>query len=71
MHYSSAAYILIWALSSVGNARKYEPIWPDLDSRPLPTWYDEAKIGVFMHHGPCTVPGFGSASVVSGHKSMN
>ena len=50
----------------MGNARKYEPLWPDLDSRPLPTWFDEAKIGVFMHHGPCTVPGFGLSTVNSG-----
>ena len=26
----------------------YTPDWPSLDSRPLPAWYDEAKLGVFM-----------------------
>ena len=26
----------------------YSPDWPSLDSRPLPAWYDEAKLGVFM-----------------------
>ena len=65
MRSSSAILIFILALS-VGDARKYEPLWPDLDSRPLPTWFDEAKIGVFMHHGPCTVPGFGLSTVDSG-----
>ena len=25
---------------------KFEPNWASLDSRPLPQWYDEAKIGM-------------------------
>jgi hypothetical protein len=25
--------------------KKYEPTWDSLDSRPLPKWYDDAKIG--------------------------
>ena len=24
---------------------KYEPDWKSLDSRPLPQWYDDAKVG--------------------------
>lgn len=24
---------------------KYKPTWDSLDSRPLPQWYDDAKIG--------------------------
>jgi hypothetical protein len=23
--------------------------WEELDSRPLPVWYDEAKFGIFLH----------------------
>ena len=38
----------------------YTPDWNSLDSRPLPSWYDEAKIGVFMHWGIYSVPSFGS-----------
>jgi alpha-L-fucosidase len=26
---------------------KYQPTWESLDSRPLPQWYDDAKIGEF------------------------
>lgn len=37
--------------------KKYEPTWESLDSRPLPKWYDEAKVGIFMHFGPYAVPG--------------
>lgn len=24
---------------------KYQPTWESLDSRPLPQWYDDAKVG--------------------------
>ena len=28
--------------------KRYKPTWESLDSRPLPEWYDEAKIGEFF-----------------------
>ncbi|XP_063531738.1 tissue alpha-L-fucosidase [Cydia strobilella] len=40
--------------------RRYSPDWDDLDTRPLPQWYDEAKIGIFLHWGVFSVPSFGS-----------
>ena len=36
---------------------KYTPDWESLDSRPLPEWYMDAKVGIFMHFGPYAVPG--------------
>ncbi|KAF2901668.1 hypothetical protein ILUMI_04511 [Ignelater luminosus] len=39
---------------------KYAPTWESLDKRPLPKWYDEAKIGIFLHWGVYSVPSFGS-----------
>lgn len=42
------------------NITKYTPTWDSLDSRPLPQWYDEAKIGIFIHWGVFSVPSFGS-----------
>ncbi|XP_037939404.1 putative alpha-L-fucosidase [Teleopsis dalmanni] len=39
---------------------KYEPNWESLDKRPLPNWYDEAKVGIFLHWGIYSVPSFGS-----------
>jgi alpha-L-fucosidase len=38
----------------------YEPNWESLDLRPLPQWFDEAKIGIFLHWGVFSVPSFGS-----------
>ena len=35
----------------------YQPTWDSLDSRPSPAWYDEAKLGIFVHWGPYSVPG--------------
>ena len=39
---------------------KYTPDWTSLDSRPLPTWYDDAKVGIFIHWGVFSVPAFRS-----------
>jgi len=36
----------------------YEPNWKSLDARPLPTWYDEDKIGIFLHWGVFSVPSY-------------
>jgi alpha-L-fucosidase len=38
----------------------YKPDWDSIDSRPVPLWFDDAKIGIFSHWGVYSVPGFGS-----------
>ena len=40
---------------------RYQPNWESLDTRPLPKWYDEAKIGIFLHWGVFSVPAVQSA----------
>jgi hypothetical protein len=53
-------FVLIVIFSSFvwpGKGVHYQPNWASLDARPLPSWYDEAKIGIFMHFGPYSVPG--------------
>jgi alpha-L-fucosidase len=40
--------------------QQYTPDWTSLDSRPLPAWYDESKIGIFIHWGVFSVPSFSS-----------
>ena len=44
-------------IKSIG---QYTPDWQSLDSRPLPTWYDDSKFGIFIHWGIFSVPAFGS-----------
>ncbi|CAL4059919.1 unnamed protein product, partial [Meganyctiphanes norvegica] len=39
---------------------RYTPDWSSLDSRPLPQWYDDAKVGIFIHWGVFAVPSFTS-----------
>ena len=59
----SYIFVLILGKSAFGltidkrKTPKYTPDWDSLDSRPLPDWYDDAKIGIFMHFGPYAVPG--------------
>lgn len=36
----------------------YSPEWKNLDTRPLPQWYDSAKIGILVHWGVYSVPCF-------------
>ncbi|KAK8801113.1 hypothetical protein WA158_001884 [Blastocystis sp. Blastoise] len=38
----------------------YDPSWESVDSRPLPNWFDEAKLGIFIHWGVYSVPAFKS-----------
>ena len=38
---------IIFASICCGYAQ-YKPTWESLDSRPLPSWYDEAKFGIFI-----------------------
>jgi alpha-L-fucosidase len=41
-------FIIINCLSSRGLSQ-YTPDWTSLDKRKLPSWYDESKIGIFIH----------------------
>ncbi|KAG0430352.1 hypothetical protein HPB47_022771 [Ixodes persulcatus] len=47
--------VYLWASAAVA---RYEPTWESLDARPLPAWYDQAKVGIFLHWGVYSVPGY-------------
>lgn len=40
-------------------AKRYEANWASLDQRPTPTWFLDAKFGVFIHWGVYSVPAYG------------
>ncbi|CAN8021386.1 unnamed protein product [Ixodes persulcatus] len=42
------------------SSRRYTPDWKSLDTRPSPSWFDEAKVGIFLHWGVFSVPSFKS-----------
>ena len=53
--------LLLLIVTKQANATdSYQPNWKSLDSRPLPPWYDESKLGIFIHWGVFSVPSFGS-----------
>ena len=53
---------VILSLSYIGgiHSTRYDPTWESLDKRPLPNWYDQSKVGIFIHWGVFSVPSFGS-----------
>lgn len=38
------------------SGKTYEPTWKSLNSRPIPQWYDDVKVGIFLHWGVYSVP---------------
>ena len=55
----STLSILLTLINTVQSSR-YTPDWDSLDKRPLPEWYDNSKIGIFIHWGVFSVPSFRS-----------
>jgi len=50
---------------------KYQPSWRSLTSHPCPTWFRDAKFGIYTHWGPYTVPEYGGSSdALAGERGM-
>ncbi len=45
-------------LPDLSKAKNTTATWEDLDARPNPAWWGEAKFGIFIHWGPYAVPAF-------------
>jgi alpha-L-fucosidase len=51
------AIILLLCMSAIfANSQPYENTWESLDSRPIPSWFEDAKFGIFIHWGVYSVP---------------
>jgi alpha-L-fucosidase len=46
---------------SIHAQKKYEPTWESIDSRPVAPWFEDAKLGIFIHWGPYSVPAYSPA----------
>jgi alpha-L-fucosidase len=57
---SCLAAICVASIATTSTTTRYKATWESLDSRPLPQWYDDAKIGIFIHFGVYSVPSFKS-----------
>ncbi|ADW69278.1 alpha-L-fucosidase [Granulicella tundricola] len=56
-----AALSAVLSLSFIATAqapRHYQPTIESLDQHPLPQWFDDAKLGIFIHWGLYSVPGW-------------
>ena len=43
-------------------AAQYEAAWESLDARPVPAWWQDAKLGIFIHWGAYAVPAYAPTS---------
>lgn len=50
--------LLVGVIVTLASGR-YSPDWASLDQRPLPSWFDEAKFGIFIHWGVFSAPAYG------------
>ena len=55
-------FLALSALSSAQPAAQYQPTIASLDTHPLPQWYANAKLGIFIHYGLYSVPGWAPLS---------
>ncbi|WP_077921121.1 alpha-L-fucosidase [Spirosoma sp. 209] len=46
------------SLAQSAAAGPYQPTWSSIDSRPVPTWFEDAKFGIFIHWGVYSVPAY-------------
>jgi alpha-L-fucosidase len=52
--------VIVYCYLVAVTEQQYTPDWASLDSRPIPAWYDESKVGIFIHWGLFSVPSFQS-----------
>ena len=58
-HFAYWCFILhLLSFSTLG--KRFQPTWESLDTHVAPAWYDEAKLGIFMHWGLYSVPSYGT-----------
>ena len=70
--------LILTMVLSLGNlsqlfAQKFEPNWDSLKQYQCPEWFRDAKLGIFLHWGPHSVPAFddwyGRNMYVQGHRT--
>jgi len=50
--------VLLGALAAPLLAQEQPDPWADIDARPNPQWWADAKFGIFIHWGPYAVPAY-------------
>lgn len=57
-----ALFSAVCALGAAQAPKHYEPTLDSLNHHPLPAWYANAKLGIFIHYGLYSVPGWAPLS---------
>ena len=45
-------------IDRVNREGKYHPDWDSLAQHPIPAWYQQKRLGIFLHWGPFSVPAY-------------
>lgn len=56
--------IVLLLVLSHNLAAQYKPAWESLDTRPIPSWWEDAKFGIFIHWGVYSVPAYAPSDEV-------
>ena len=57
---------LLFLALSMQLPAQYQPNWQSLDQREIPSWWTEAKFGIFIHWGIYSVPAYAPVNEVEG-----
>jgi alpha-L-fucosidase len=66
---TATVVLVIFLQTLVAAGQRYEPTWSSLSSRPIPTWFTNAKFGIFIHWGLYSVPAWATNSNADGFGS--
>jgi len=50
---------LLLFITFTARGQNYQPNWESLDKRPVPSWFQDSKFGIFIHWGVYSVPAWG------------
>jgi alpha-L-fucosidase len=59
LEWASLAAASLASRSSLGAEKVWQPTWASLTTHTAPSWFDDAKFGIYFHWGPYSVPAFG------------
>jgi len=62
---------MVWAQDNQSGGRTYQPTVQSLDQHQVPEWYQDAKLGIFIHWGLYSVPAWAPTDVQLHQASMN
>ena len=58
--YLSLAILFMLPFSFPGHAQRVEADWESINQRSYPQWFQDAKLGIFVHWGLYSVPAYAS-----------